>query len=677
MNQRRFRFNCIVFFILFVLLGMLASCSDNDSSNPPPVNTESLRIYEMYAGQGSFTAVDDDGTATAFYLRISNTSDMLYFTNRGAQQAGYDTVDNVINNVWPRVYGADAPNAVMKATTADGDTIGMFCTLSDPGYNTATGELDFVLTYLEGDRPDDGLALTDVEMIIVNNAAEVETQEWSTLMEGDFGMLEPTGTEDVYTLYIEGVIGDPFDFTCAPQRDSRSVLVQDFVESWSTRFGQIPPNATLLYTPPDNPEGGAQVVVLTDPIYDGDADILSFRAEFLFGTAPIGSAGLTVNNPYLFIDGGKGGGFPTYQGNTFSIQFRNSTQKVITVWFDGAQPPCSEAEAANCNGGGDPANYSEEWKKMKHAFGRSGTHFYIYSNATKETREVDVSNQIHLKKGETLRVVPPYVNGMPQWYWTDHVTKEITTAGVNSWATLKGVNMPAVMSCTLMEYNLAQANSTVVGDLSAVDGLNANITMSLSGKGCGKDANCHCDHPLPKVCKTNVDAYAVDHRGKSNDGCPYIMEFSGAKVCPNPKHYPAEIVQSALKANWVAGSDHFTNKDVPELCRDVYKHAGSPTGLDMCSAASGLATVKPAYHIWWSTNPVGQGWLKYLQRNAKGKCDAYGWAYDEKRWVKGRDTCKNFDDQGNPPDNTAVNPVVTCSFKKDTYLNFDILKIMK
>ena len=92
-----------------MLTGTLASCSSSSSSYS---NTESLRIYELYVDKGTFTAVDGDTTATVFQLALSNdvpiqpSDEILYFTNRGAQEGGNDTVDNVMNNIWPRVYGS-------------------------------------------------------------------------------------------------------------------------------------------------------------------------------------------------------------------------------------------------------------------------------------------------------------------------------------------------------------------------------------------------------------------------------------------------------------------------------------------------------------------------------------------------------------------------------------------
>ena len=283
-------------------------------------------------------------------------------------------------------------------------------------------------------------------------------------------------------------------------------------------------------------------------------------------------------------------------------------------------------------------------------------------------REVAVSNHIDLEKGETLRIVPPLSGIIPEWYWNIINDKKETipyTAGVGAWVTKKGISMIVHDWISFFEFNLDSKQQLIWFDISAVDGVNANATMTYEGPGCGSDTTCKTGATLPKVLKTNIDAY-----DGNNDGCPYIMTYGSQATCSNPKFYPTTIDAGKKKPAWVIASDKFTKNDVELKHADIWKAAGSPDGLTMAQAPSGESVKKKAYHIWWSTNPVAQGWLKYLQNNAKGKTDAYGWAYDEKRWKTG-DT---FDVHGNPPDNKAVFPLVHGPNLKDTYLNIDILE---
>lgn len=234
------------------------------------------------------------------------------------------------------------------------------------------------------------------------------------------------------------------------------------------------------------------------------------------------------------------------------------------------------------------------------------------------------------------------------------------------------ISMPSPKQQLLYEYNLAP-DGKVYWDMSAVDGLNAKATMTYEGAGCGSTANCGCDNTVPKVVKTNIAAY-----NGYNDGCPYIMTFDSAITCPNPKFYPATITDGGLPA-WVVGTDNFTTASVESDYNAIWTDADSPNGLTMAQAPLGPEPAeiaqnilkKKAYHIWWATNPVAQGWLNYLQSNTAGRCDAYGWALDEKKWKIG----DSFDSEGNPPDN-SLKTHVTCPIVTNTYLNIDILDVM-
>lgn len=666
--MKRFGFNYTVLLCVFIILGVLNGCGGSGGGGSS--GSASLKIYEMTAENGTFYASAADGTRTVFRISLRGLSELLFFTNRGSLEAGYDGVDDLVNRVWPLVYNTTGPNAAVQYT-AGGNVYNLFCILNDPVFDSITGRLDFTITYLEGQRPVDGLAISDVKMIITNNAEQVQPPEWSTILGGEAGFLQPTNTDGVYTLTIDGVYERLFDFTSAPHRNTLLITPEELIQVWTTRFGSVPPNASLSYSPPANAKGGVQVLVLTNPVYDQGSNSITFTAQSLFGTDSIGT-GMTVYYPTLFIDSGDGdkypthdNAFPTYDGNHFSIQYRNSTSKSITVWLMGSQPPCSEAEAANCDAGNDPDKYSDEWANMKDAFTRSGTHFYVHNNSTGAVREIDVSNHIDLEPGETLRITPPLdANNKPQWYYS--VGGVVQTAGVNGWVVQKGIDMPAPQPVNLFEYNLDYPHFEIYADISGVDGINVNASMALEGAGCGEDPTCGTGVTMPRKVMTNIDPY--DGR---NDGCPYVMTFQQADVCPNPKHYPATINDSSLP-NWVVGTDSFTTDDVASDYTDIWTGAGSPTGFEMCSAASGLPAPKKAYHIWWSTNNVGQSWLDYLQKNDKGRCDAYGWAYDEKRWKPGDD----FDVNGNPPDNTSINPLFKGPMQDDTYLNIDILKIM-
>lgn len=699
MNQGRSWFKAIVLLSLVLLVSLSAGCSSDNGRS----TNETLRIYEMAVAKGSFAAVAGDTTATRFQLNLNEVPEqILYFTNRGATESGYDSTDNVMNKIWPRVYGAVAPNAVMQATTADQGTINLFCMLDKPVYNKGTGQLGFTITYLNGRRPAANLALTDVKIIIANNAASAQPGVWSQLMAGDSGALTPTKDPGIYTFSMQKAIGGVYEFTCAPQRKSSNLTAKKYIESWQTRFGTDPPNATIAYNAKDNSVGGVQVVTLTNPVYNETTGGVSFTAKLLYGTAPIGAGGLALKNPSLFIDGNNGDDFPTYADNVFSIQYRNSTPDSIAIWLTGDQPPCSKAEAKNCDTtlkktNDDPKNpdktqsdseYTANWKAVADsgAFERSKTYFYIISAAGTQ-KKIAVTNKIILAKGETLRIVPPVNDkGLPEWFW--HRAGKDESAGVATWVTKSDINMPSIYAVSKLEFNLnaydpAHDKGTLTHwiDMSAVDGLNTNVSFMYEGDGCGKDdPNCGCNKDgvpivLPRACTIDLDLYKPL---PGNDGCPYIMTTDqGAKTCPNPKFYPesGEINSDSLLPAWVVAQDKFTTNDVETSYKSIWTGAGSPSGKVMADAGEGAANKKKAYHVWWSTNPVGQGWINYLQNNWNGTCDQYAWAYDELRWYT-TDGADSFNSDGNPPKINPHKPLFTCPVKSNTYMNFDIKKVM-
>jgi len=304
MDSPRPWFKWIVLLPFAILCGLLASCSDDSSSGRS--NTESMRIYEMIAGNGTFSPVADDTTGTVFKLSLGNVPEqILYFTDRPAQEAGFDSMGNVMDHVWPRVYGKIAPNALMKATMANQESIELFCVLDKPLYSAATARLGFTLTYIAGSQePFPQLAVTDVKLIILNNAA-TDQIEWSQILTGDIGVFEPTATKWTYSFRIGNAIGSVFSYTSAPMRLLATLAAEDYIQDWQDRFGDTPPNASISYNADEYQKGGVQIVTLSNPVYDEQTGSICFTAKVLYGMPLIEEAGLTVGNPTIFVDGGK------------------------------------------------------------------------------------------------------------------------------------------------------------------------------------------------------------------------------------------------------------------------------------------------------------------------------------------------------------------------------------
>jgi len=418
MNPRRAWFRCLLLLNLAIVSGMLASCSDDNISSSG--NTDSLRIYEMIAENGSFTAGAGDTTGNSFQLNLSNVpEEILYFTDRPAREAGFDTVEHVMNNIWPRVYGAVAPNALLKVTAANQEYMELFCILDDPAYNAAAGRLSFTLTYLNGNqKPVSNLSFTDAKIIILNNAGTSQT-EWSELLAGDVGTFEPTATTGIYTFRIQKTIGNVFGFTNAPSRQSTTMTVKAYIQSWQSRFGTTSPNVSIAYDPTSSQTGGVQIVTLFNPVYDDQTGSISFMAQLLYGTAPIGTSGLSVKGPDLFIDGG--------QSVVFTI--KNSTGKTVYVYNFPYQEP-------------EPTQLAL-------------------------TLEEDQSRQLSLVPDKSMRI-----------YFADEKLEKSIEQG--SAPDVFNYNMDAAITYSFMEYLFEPSNSRYTVDLSYIDEFSYPLTATFS-----------------------------------------------------------------------------------------------------------------------------------------------------------------------------------------------------
>ena len=110
---------------------------------------------------------------------------------------------------------------------------------------------------------------------------------------------------DAMTLRLVGVTEQTIYFSDRPQRVAGIVETKNFVGHWGSgddSFAMNPPNATLTIYDVEAERNTAAVLVLKDPVLEGND--LVYRYELLGGTVPAegGAAG-------LFIDTfGPGGG---------------------------------------------------------------------------------------------------------------------------------------------------------------------------------------------------------------------------------------------------------------------------------------------------------------------------------------------------------------------------------
>lgn len=300
---------------VFAVLGFQAmvplGCSDSDSSSPNPPNVPSNRVYVMVMDNGTLAPVVQsakDGTASAteqgweYTLTLENVSeDILWYTDRPDRKSGKETLQDYID-LWPEIYGEVSPNAVLDGFVS-GETLndGLFLILKEPQYNSQAKELTFNVTLLDSTmdnkHPESPLVIDDIKITTLNNADN--QYSWSSAQIAPNAYFEATETEGVYKLHLNDVYPDLYNLGNAPNRDSYIYPNNIFVQSWSARFGDNPPNASMTsYS--ENGDLNIHLLTLADPVYDADTATLTYTATSLNGETEENQIQLT--SPTLFID---------------------------------------------------------------------------------------------------------------------------------------------------------------------------------------------------------------------------------------------------------------------------------------------------------------------------------------------------------------------------------------
>lgn len=318
-------------------------------------------------------------------------------------------------------------------------------------------------------------------------------------------------------------------------------------------------------------------------------------------------------------------------GDMLSINYKNSTDIAIVINLDNQAFCAKTSDQADCKQGDNNA-----WNKD---LGQ----FFIYTEKDGKWVRKDGprGRKQKLLPGQVWRIVPPVdERNKPFWCFDQPVGGgkwRRNCPGVGSWVTVDGVNMPAIEKVTRFEYNINEpgdprAAHEIWFNQSAVDGSNINATTEYTG---------HCPDNK-RVCKLDLKS------------CPYMGKADGALTCPSPKFWPD------LDKCGTNGFGKEWNLSPRDLAGCGYPDAHHP-----------LRT-KAECHKWWATNSCAQSWLKYLQEG--GRCQTYGWAYDEMRWDPSQGD--KFDHNGNPKHNEVVRPLINCPIKSNASLNIDITDIL-
>ncbi len=143
MNTGKSWFQFTVLLCLAILSIMLASWVATMTAKSS-LTRNRCAFCEMIAGDGSFTAVPGDpfSGGDRFFPSRECPEDLLF--HRQARPGDrFPTMENVMKNIWPRVYGSVAPNVIIKPPLPARRT--SFCILDSPVYSASAHRLNFTI----------------------------------------------------------------------------------------------------------------------------------------------------------------------------------------------------------------------------------------------------------------------------------------------------------------------------------------------------------------------------------------------------------------------------------------------------------------------------------------------------------------------------------------------------
>lgn len=343
--------------------------------------------------------------------------------------------------------------------------------------------------------------------------------------------------------------------------------------------------------------------------------------------------------------------FPNLETNEyFAIQFLNSTGKPLRIWLDNI-PMCNKTDIC-CN---RKVNFSD------HTLGN----FYIYDKNKKKYKSKKTRNQL-LEPNEIWKIVPP-VNNKKQPYWCvhDHVKNKCTDlyenifscVGVGAWfmQDYKNGNESMIPGSigSRIEFNLN--NGSIWFNQSAVDGANANM-----------------------------DVYFKDYIGNQNKKTKCDLCFNECPRIFRGKRDPGDL-------------SGYAPTDIPMCLSPKFLNIKD---INLASCPGTTPDAKIQCHKWWSTDTeYAQPWEKFIQgkkidwsdyykyqdvykENIPAddiSCQAYSWAYDERRWqprYEKESDQKHFTKNGDPSDNLFDPLIHIDTLPNKSALNIDIKYIL-
>ena len=286
--------------MLAILAILSASCGDDGSSS-----SFSSRIYLLSAESGALTPVTIETVEDQdfdYFLTLNGVEpNALWYTDRPFRDAGEDTAQSYINDIWPKAYGSVPPNATLQGFLPLADTLdGFYVTLMSPEYDADTATLTFqvrLLNHTLDQKPESEVFFTSAVLNVLNNA--VDDDEVSSFIQySEQAEVTPTATAGVYEVALNGVGDETIWVDNAPGTYSDKSDMAFFLGNWDNYFQDAPPNAAL-YGETDAGTLEVYFLTLTNPVYSKESERLTYTATIL--GQPTGSFE-PIHNVMLDID---------------------------------------------------------------------------------------------------------------------------------------------------------------------------------------------------------------------------------------------------------------------------------------------------------------------------------------------------------------------------------------
>lgn len=284
----------------------------------------SSRIYVAFGSDG---ASAPGAAPQALHVTLSGVlPQVAWYQDRPGRTSDLTGTQGYFAADWARIYGEVAPNALLQFEDA-GELKALFGSVQNPRYDAAARTLQFDLQ-LTSDVSGVGSRFSRPVLTVLNNLAP--PAEGSA-----FGMPAASATlrrdtAGAWQLALQGVEPQVVWMNNAPARGADFEAMGDFVNAWPDRFGQVPPNASVVGDPGD---GSYQVVAMTlaQPSYDSATNTLVFPATELQGPGNL-DAIRPMTNAVLIVDAGA----RNTPANVFASTWRGIAYSPIPSYFDNA-----------------------------------------------------------------------------------------------------------------------------------------------------------------------------------------------------------------------------------------------------------------------------------------------------------------------------------------------------